>query len=145
VTTIAVRDGIMAADTRVTVDTEAGGSRLFKCEKLYRKAGHIVGLSGESAPGLVFLDWYGSGKEPPELLVHGEGDFTALVMTPKGLYEFDKWCRGEEVLGRFHAIGSGAKAALGAMHMGASARKAVAVACKIDPYSAPPIKSMKLK
>jgi hypothetical protein len=33
---------------------------------------------------------------------------------------------------------------LGAMHMGASALKAVEIACKIDPYSAPPIIKMVL-
>lgn len=144
-TTIAYCKGVIAADTRVTVDSDAGGSRLFRCVKLYRKAGDVIALAGESAPGLVFLDWYGSGRTKPELLVHGDGDFTALVLTRKGLFEYDKWCRGEQVKERFYAIGSGAKAALGALHMGANARKAVAIACKIDPYSAPPIKTMRLK
>ena len=72
-TTIVVRNGIMAADSRTTVDSEAGGSRVFICEKLYRKTVSdgrrkrhvIIGLAGESAPGLVFLDWYGSKAPPP--------------------------------------------------------------------------------
>ena len=148
-TTIAYRDGIMAADSRTTVDSEAGGSRHFRCEKLYAvkgKTGHavaIVGLAGESAPGLVFLDWYRSGAKTGDArLLDGEADFTALVLTRKGLFEYDKWCRGERVQERFYAIGSGAKAALGAMHMGADARKAVMVACRVDPFSAPPIVTM---
>lgn len=149
-TTIAVRNGIMAADSRTTVSTEGGGDRFFKCEKLYRKTGAdnkdvIIGLAGESAPGLVFLDWYGTGNEPPARLLDGEGDFTALVLTRKGLFEYDKWCRGEQIKMRFYAVGSGAKAALGAMQMGANALTAVKVACKIDPCSAGPVLTMRLK
>lgn len=150
-TTIVYRDGIMAADSRCTMNTEAGGSRVSKCEKLYRKTtvdkeDVIIGLAGDSGPGLVFLDWFGTGvKEPPASLIEGDGDFTALVLRRAGLFEYDKWCRGEQVRGRFYAVGSGAKAALGALYMGASAKRAVQIACKIDPYSAGPIVQMSIK
>lgn len=145
-TTIAVRNGIMAADSRVTSDGENSGTRYFRTEKLFRKGRDLIGLAGESEPGLIFLDWYGSGKkDAPGVLIDGEADFTALVLTRKGLFEYGKYCRGERVLEPFYAIGSGAKAALGAMHMGADARRAVQIACKIDPYSAPPIVVMPLK
>ena len=135
----------MAADSRVTVETEAGGIRHFRCEKLFRKGAAIIGTAGESAPGLVFLDWYGSQKAPPQKLIDGDADFTVLVLTPRGLFEFDKWCRGEKILEKFYAIGSGAKAALGAMHMGADARKAVQIACKVDTLSSTPIVTMRLR
>lgn len=147
-TTIAIRKGVMAADSQTTTATEEGGSRKFKCSKLYRKTVDgkdvIIGTAGENAPGLVFVDWYGTGQPAPEILVHGEADFTCVVLTANGLYEFDKWCRGELILEDFYAIGSGAKAALGAMRMGASAVKAVEIACQIDTYSSPPVVSMKL-
>lgn len=143
-TTIAYRKGIIAADSRVTIESEAGGSRMFKSEKLFRKGKAIIALAGESEPGLVFLDWYGTGRDAPSVLISADADFTALVLTRKGLFEYGKYCRPERVLGDFHAIGSGAKAALGAMHMGADARTAVRVACKIDPYSAGPIVTMGL-
>jgi hypothetical protein len=135
----------MVADSRMTMESEAGGARVFRCEKLYRKAGAIIGLAGDSGPGLVFLDWYGTGRAKPTSLIDGDADFTALVLTKKGLFEYDKWCRGEKVIGRFYAIGSGAKAALGALHMGATARRAVEIACRVDPYSAPPLVSIRLK
>ena len=145
----------MAADSRVTVDSEAGGSRVFRCIKLYRVKVHtprktnpaIVGLAGGAYDGLAFLDWLqgAANKEPPARLIEGEADFTALVLYRHGLFEYDKWCRPDRIKERFYAVGSGAKAALGAMHMGASARKAVAVACKIDPYTAPPIITMQLR
>ena len=148
-TSIAYRDGILAADSQTTVESEAGGARRFRCEKLYRKttkegAEAIIATAGESAPALVFLDWYGTGKRPPPRLLEGNADFTCLVLRRDGLWEYDAWCRGDKVLEPFYAIGSGAKAALGAMHMGASAEEAVRVACLIDPYSAPPIVTMSL-
>jgi hypothetical protein len=144
----------MAADSCVSLETEAGGARKFKCEKLFRKTigkGRskkqvILALSGESSPGLLFLDWYGSGvKDPPSQLIDGDADFSALILTDDGLFEADAYCRPERIIEPFYAIGSGAKAALGAMHAGASARRAVEIACRIDPYSTPPIVTMRLK
>lgn len=153
-TIIAYRDGVMAADSRVTVDSEAGGTRLFRCEKLFRKTIKIgrrkkvpviIGTAGESAPGLIFVDWYGSDKPPPSQLIEGEADFTCLILRPDGLYEADKWCRPERIPHKFYAIGSGAKAALGAMYKGASAIEAVEITCKIDPLCSLPLVSMRLK
>lgn len=146
-TTIAVRDGIIAADSRTTVQTEEGGSRVFRCEKLYRcfegtPKEAILGTAGESSSSLVFVDWYRSETRPVEVidrLINGEADFTVIALTREGLFEFDKWGRGEKILDKFYAIGSGAKGAMCAMHMGASAEQAVRIACKVDPYSAPPI------
>lgn len=144
-TTIAVRAGVMAADSRVTHSSEAGGSRVAQCVKIFRKAGDLVGLAGESEPGLVFLDWYGTKKAPPSVLIDAEADFTALVLTTKGMFEYGKYCRPEKVIGKFWAVGSGAKAALAAMHMGASAYRAVEIAALIDPYTAAPFSVLSLK
>lgn len=152
-TTIAYRDGVIAADTCVSISTEAGGARKFRTEKLFRKRvkvkgrfeEHILGTAGEASPSLVFVDWYGSGKPAPEIFADLGPDFTILIATPRGLFEADAYCRPERVFESFYAIGSGAKAALGAMHAGANARQAVAIACKIDPYSAPPITFMSLQ
>jgi hypothetical protein len=149
VTTICYKDGIMAADSCVSIETEAGGARKFRCVKLYRKGSKkdeaVIALFGESSPGMVFLDWYGSGKPAPtEMFGHMSSDFGALILTRKGLFEADAYCRLDRVEEKFYAVGSGAKAALGAMHSGASARLACSIACKIDPYSAPPIAWMSL-
>ncbi len=146
-TTIVYRDGIMAGDSRATIETEAGGARMYRCEKLYRKVikvgrrteEHILGFAGESSPALLYLDWYGSGKEPPQVFADMVSDFSVLIHTPRGLFEVDSYCRPERVLEKFWAIGSGAKAALGALHAGANARQACAIACKVDPYSGLPI------
>lgn len=152
-TTIAYKDGTLAADSRVTVDSEAGGSRNFLCDKLFRKivpVGDsmeevIIATAGESFSGMVFVDWYGSGQPPPDNLIVGEADFTVLVLTQAGLFEYDRWCRGIEVKDKFYAVGSGTKVALGAMAMGASAKRAVEIACEFDPYTAPPVLTMRLR
>jgi ATP-dependent protease HslVU (ClpYQ) peptidase subunit len=154
VTTICYRDGIIAADSRSTYEGEYSGTRVARCEKLYRKyigkkgRRHevIIGVSGESSPALVFLDWYdGTTKPIPDPLKDMDADFCALIYSKYGLFEVDAYCRPERVLEEFWAVGSGSKAALGAMHAGCTARQAVAIACKIDPYSAPPITFMSLK
>jgi hypothetical protein len=152
-TIIAYRDGVIAADSRVTVDTEAGGTRMFRCEKLFRKTikeGRkkvqvIIATSGESAPGLIFVDWYGTDKPPPAALIEGDADFSCLILRSDGLYEADKYCRPEKIMSKFYAIGSGTKVALGAMEMGATAKQAAEIACKYDPHCAPPVVTMRLK
>lgn len=145
-TTIAYRAGVLAADSRVSITTEGGGDRFFdRSKKLIRKGNAIIALAGESSPGMVFAAWYGSGKKPPSRLIDGGADFTALVLTPKGLFEYDAYCEPERVDEEFYAIGSGAKAALGAMHMGASAIQAIEIAMKIDPSTGGRVMSMDLK
>ena len=141
-TTIAYRDGVLAADSRVTYG-EDGSARVHTCKKLFRKrVTHgkktfdvIIATAGESSPGMVFVDWYGTGKPIPDIFLHLGGDFSCLVLTPQGLFEYDVYCRAEEILDDFYAIGSGAKAALAAMHCGKSAIEAVRIAARIDPYT----------
>lgn len=84
---------------------------------------------------MVFVDWYGTGKPIPDIFLHLGGDFTCLVLTPQGLFEYDVYCRAEEVLDDFYAVGSGAKVALGAMACGKSAVEAVRIAARFDPYT----------
>jgi ATP-dependent protease HslVU (ClpYQ) peptidase subunit len=140
-TTIAYRDGIIAADSQVTHeaagDKSGAGSHKHTCQKLYTKKAFgyhaVIATAGESAPGMLFVDWYGKKGKPPEVL--HDTDFTCLVLDEDGLWEFNSFCRAEKIEEPFYAIGSGAKAALGAMHMGASAIEAVEIAKKIDPYT----------
>lgn len=153
-TTIAYRAGVIAADSRETISGEQGGDRFFHCEKLFRKnftrgrKKHeaIIATAGETSPGMVFVDWYGSGKPAPDLFIEGEADFTCLVLTTEGLREYDKYCRGIEVVHpEFYAVGSGSMAAMAAMYAGASARRAVEIACLVSPGSGPPVVTMRLK
>lgn len=134
-TTVAVRAGVMAADSRMTHE-----GRPTRCEKLFRRAGAVIGVAGDDAPALVFVDWYGTGRARPEVLIAGAADFHALVIDDRNrVWLFDKWCRGERIRAPFFAIGTGADAATAAMFMGANARRAVAVACRVDINSGLPV------
>lgn len=148
-TTIGYRDGIVAADSRETQETESGGATIHICEKLFRKrVGKrqvVIATAGGSHAGMVFVDWYGSGKAVPDVLRELDlaEDFDALILDRGKVLTCNHLCRPIEVLDKFTAIGSGRKAALAAMHCGRSAREAVRIACMIDPYSAPPIVTMR--
>ncbi len=155
-TTIAYHRGIIASDSQVTVESEGGGARNFATRKLFpatvdikgAKTDVILATAGESAPGSLFVEAWGSGKtltECRELFTYSEADFSILVVSPEGLFEVDKWCVLEPVYEPFYAIGSGAKLAMGAMEAGASAQKAVEIACRRDPYTALPVVTMRLK
>ena len=147
-TTIAYRAGIIAADSRETWESDVGGVSVGSCEKLFRKRvgkrDVVIGTAGGSYLGMVFVDWYGSNGEVPVILrdAHLDEDFDVLILDRGKVYTANHLCRPIEVIDSFIAIGSGRKAALAAMHCGRSAREAVAVACKIDPFSALPITTM---
>lgn len=155
-TTIAFKNGVIAADSQVTVESEGGGARNFNTRKLFpatvdirgAKTDVILATAGESAPGSLFVEAWGSGKtltECRELFTYSEADFSILVVSPEGLFEVDKWCVLEPVYEPFYAIGSGSKLAMGAMEAGASAARAVEIACRRDPYTALPVVTMRLK
>lgn len=134
-TTIAVRGGVIAADSRMT-----HSGRPTRCVKLFKRGGDVIGIAGDDAPALLFVDWYKSGRARPEMFVHGGADFHALVLdSKKRVWLYDKWCRGERITAPFFAIGTGADAATAAFWMGADARRAVAVACKVDINSGLPV------
>jgi hypothetical protein len=152
-TTVAFRDGIMVADTRGT-HSDAG---IMKCTKLFRKTfkatarakprEHILGICGDVYAAMVFVNWYGSGKPRLEMFdnMHESEEFGIMIWTGRKLFEVNRLCTPVEVEDRFHAIGSGAAYAIGAMASGKSALDAVRIACRYDGWSGLPAVSMSLK
>lgn len=140
-TTIAYRDGIMAADSRAF----SGGSTPigFKRKLFEMPDGSVVGVS-TNQPGLGewFVDWL-SGKisEDPhnirEPVLQGNTEFTALHVTPLGnvFFYHDSLYPSGPLTDEFFAIGSGDRYAIGAMLMGASAVRAVEIAMQVDPWT----------
>lgn len=57
------------------------------------------------------------------------------------LYEGAIWVRSRS---KFHTIGTGGPYALGALHMGATAKEAVSVAMKCDVYSGGKVQTVRL-
>lgn len=138
-----MRGGIVAADSWETIHTEDGGARRHTCQKIFTKRlGQgkqrrtvILATAGETYPGMTFVEWFGSGKPKPDVLLNSESDFDILILDRGRIYVADRHCQPVQILEPFYAIGSGAKAALAAMHCGKSAREAVKIAARIDPYT----------
>jgi 20S proteasome alpha/beta subunit len=127
-TTVAWKDGILAADSRGTLAgwTVPGAER-----KLFRlKDGSVAAITGPLANGMQILRWIvgeRTSKQP-------DGDARVIIVDAEGriaVYE-DGGFYYEEGL-PFAAWGSGMPAALGAMHAGADAPEAVRIAGLVDP------------
>lgn len=150
-TTIAYRDGVMAADT---LGIYGGGIR-SKCKKLCRVKTSdrewIIGLTGNYPDGLMFVDWWGDGQDMSSLpkFQNYRGsedapDFSALVLSKGSLDLWTEHFQRDPIFDAFIAFGSGAYAAMGAMYMGATAAEAVAVAAKVDYRTGGEIEAMRL-
>jgi ATP-dependent protease HslVU (ClpYQ) peptidase subunit len=120
------------------------GKKLFK-KRIGRKE-HLLGFAGGVSYAMSYIEWYGSGKPLPDELRNVPEDygFSVLIVIGHKLYEADGIGRPLEVEAKFHAIGSGAYAALGAMHHGASAAQAARIACKIEQECGLPIQTLSL-
>lgn len=143
-TTIAYRDGVVAADS-----AESGGDSVTtRCDKLFRKKigkrNVIIATAGGTYSGMLFVDWYGSGKPPPDALMalDLEEDFEVLVFDRGEVWTCNHLCCLVEVIEPYVAIGSGRSHALTAMDCGRSAREAVRLACLRNCYSRLPISTM---
>ena len=140
-TTIAFRDGVLAADSRATWEDGTIG----KCVKLYRLVSKVepcrgpilLGIAGEVYAALLFHDWLRDGGEPKlhDRGVDTEDDFDALIVHRSGLFLANRLCRIDFLPEDFCAFGSGRQAALAAMMCGKSAVEAVRIAARIDPHT----------
>jgi ATP-dependent protease HslVU (ClpYQ) peptidase subunit len=140
-TTIAYRDGVLAADSLVTLgDTKVHGYY----HKIVRIDDHLIGTAGSVAACQHFLDWLREGGDesaPPK------GDYKALVVNPKGkVREFENGSLLPVPRGaKFFSIGSGSPYALAAMYAGASSTDAVKIAAKIDTSTGLPVRVLKVQ
>jgi hypothetical protein len=129
VTTVAYRDGVIAADRRI--GGWMNGPKLFRL-----KDGSVFSGAGDLDDVLEVLHWLKAGAKEagkPALADVPDGsDFLLACPNGKAYWLTSPWLRRVEILDEFYAIGSGAQYALGAMAAGASAKRAVEVACKFD-------------
>ena len=130
--TIAYRDGQMAADTGMT---GSNGSHLLHTHKIVKRAdGALIGAVGDAAYAAAFLKWAVDevGPPPDAKRLDGSTDRGVIVRAidaPWEIYE----ARGMfSCFGPYFALGSGAPEATGAMHAGASAVDAVRAALAHD-------------
>lgn len=131
--TIAYRDGIMAADSLcVGADTRWG-----EVEKIIAGDGCMGGAVGPAAAAASYCRWITDRCTDDDMYFGDAFDDAEglLVLADRTI-----WCwSGKRRLFKldtpFTAIGSGAKIAMGAMAMGASAEKAVQIASQFDVYT----------
>jgi hypothetical protein len=143
-TTIAYRQGVMAADTRAYAGFNGQLGEKTKIRRL--PDGTMIGAStNQVGLGEALLNWYEAGADPakaPGKL--NESKFTLLVVKPEGeaFYAYDTFMLSGPVRAEFYAIGSGAEYALGAMAHGAGPEYAVEIACQYDVWSAAPVMAL---
>ncbi len=140
-TTIAYKDGVMAADRRICVNGKVIGATL----KIHTVGDMVAGCSGERSEISPFLRWLESGASKESEPTWGKGEdagFSAIVVSrvsPSGVDYY--WTTKDGVLICDHlehayvAIGSGSALAIGAMAHGATAEESVKAAMKHDPYT----------
>lgn len=139
-TTIAYRDGVLAADTAAT----AGSSITGQMTKVYAGSVWIVAATGR-ADDVPRAFRYADASAEEGAKLEFSNDFAALLVerATGRVMQFE----GEEMFeirAPFYARGSGRDFALGAMAMGATADEAVRIACRYDCYSREPVEVVRL-
>jgi ATP-dependent protease HslVU (ClpYQ) peptidase subunit len=140
-TTIAYKDGVLAADSRITRGNVVSAGGYNKLRVL--DDGSVVGGAGHTANIVAFGDWLNDGKQgsAPEM-----SDGTVVVHLQNDGRLFEYWGeQGIEFTGPYEAWGSGYQFALAAMYLGKSAKEAVEVACAIDSNSGLPVHTVQLR
>lgn len=131
------RKSVMVSESKTT----APDGSWFPSTKIARIADALVGVAGDASAGDAWLDWLRDGRQgkPPK------GDVTVLILR-KGVCTLVDTTNGRDVIVErgFHAIGSGAAAALGALHAGATPAQAVKIACMVDASSGGRIRTVAL-
>lgn len=133
-TTIAYRDGILAADSRGTC---SGWIQPGKETKLFRlQDGRAAGVTGTWAIAVRLLKWIESDRSTDQ----PEGD-ARIVAVGRKIEVFEDGHSYIETA-KFMAWGSGMPPALGALHAGASAVEAVRIAALVDTLTGGKVISM---
>ena len=140
-TTVAYRDGVLAADTL------GCGQFRRKCKKLHRVGDTIIGFSGNYSDCLHFVRWF-ENKDGALTFANFRNDnsdapdVTAIVVCDGKAEKWTEHCQPTPIYESFFAVGSGAQAAMAAMHMGASAEEAVKISMLVDPHTAGDVETL---
>jgi len=126
-TTIAVKNGIMAGDKLC-----AWGSTPAPTTKIFIHEGLLVGVAGDKDNAEAFKKWLFAGMPSTEKPIFKNDDFTAIIAGVGIITQYNTGLFAHVVGLPFWAAGSGADYALGAMAFGASAAEAVAIASTLD-------------
>lgn len=144
-TTVAYKDGVMAADSQCTSGTSTDAT-----VKIYRlKSGGLYGYAGSAGYGALVYEWLCTGaklKHKPKLL-DGDDGIEAILVAPDGeVSVMDNYLAPIPVTGPT-ATGSGGDCAKALMHSGMTARQAVQfiVDNRLDIFTGGEVQSLTLK
>lgn len=151
-TTIAYTNGRMSADTQMT----RGREKATGATKIFATQHFLVGFSGSygAVPSMLeFVKDHESAtkndgtklREYWDKLSAFSEEFSMMLVNREGTIFYGGDMPPIIVPRSFEAIGTGAPYAIGAMAYGASAKKAVLIACDLDAYSGGAIQSLTLK
>lgn len=139
-TTIAYKDGILAADSAVTYSGTYQGST----RKIFAsKQGGLVAACGDLTALAVVKRWV-EEKHCKGDIPETSAEYSALWVKPNGEVYVVEHREAVKIDAPFIANGSGADIATGAMAFGATADQAVHIAACFDTSSAAPIQIAKL-
>lgn len=130
-TTIVYKDGILAADRRMSDNGRLFGYR----KKIYRTKKFIYGCSGSTACATEFGKFIQGKKFNKDIFSakdHDNFNAIAIDIKTKQVYFYEKELIAYEVNGDFFCLGSGGDIAKGALLMGATPVQAIACAAQID-------------
>jgi hypothetical protein len=135
-TTLAFKDGVLATDSRCTMEGSIINDR---CEKIVVRGGRCFSVVGALAQAMRFLDALTDGENRKKLPSMEAACCVAELLPTGNLKIYEDGGTFELHSESFTAYGSGTAAAMAAFHMGAGAVEAVEIACKVDVYSGGPI------
>ncbi|WP_332823278.1 hypothetical protein [Stutzerimonas kunmingensis] len=135
-TTIAIKDGVVAVDTQAT-----GGSYAFRIQKIARLPdGGVAAMAGSAAEGYAALRWLVDGEkgDGPDIA----GSVILIVRPDKTIWVADSQWPAFPILDDSYTTGCGQDLARSALARGSGPVEAVAEACEMDAFSSGPIMSM---
>ena len=138
VTTVAVKDGVMAGDTQITSDTV-----IYRAQKIYKlPGGGLIGGCGAWSKAYQAIDWMLGGSKGESPRFDGA---QVLIAKPDGsLWLADDEFPAYPLLDKFVAIGCGAQAAMLAMSDGSSAVEAIQKVSKLDSHTSAPVQYLSI-
>lgn len=151
-TTIACNKEEIACDLQFTdVNTGQkwkGKGKVFYFEPSvlhYPHSSFYVGFAGTAKDMITVADYFSMPEEYEEL-PKLEGNLLGMVLTAKKeIFVFDDYRSWLPVDAKFHAIGSGAQTAVGALECGKTPKQAIQTAMKHDSYTGYGVKSFRFK
>lgn len=139
-TTVAYKDGILAADSQ----SWQGDVRSGLVKKIRRlNDGSLIGVAGTYGHIQVFADWWHKGGDLDNLPQLGES--TVIHIRSKTVTIFEYGGHYDISKRRYWSGGSGHVIAKVAMECGKNAYEAVKVAVMFDAWSGGPVRHMRLR